>query len=141
MHAVVLRGIQAHRAPAAADVEQAHAGTEAQLAAHELELVALGVLDGVARVVRAPVAARVGQVRVEDQLVELVGEVVVVGDGLAVAPEAVQPATDDRLAGRRGQRQADGTVLGGEPQQRCDRTGGGTDAGETRARGPPAGHG
>ena len=47
-------------------------------------------------------------VRVEDERVEVVGQVVVVVDRLPVAAEAVQPAAERRLAGRRGQRQADG---------------------------------
>ena len=56
LHAVRLGGVQRQRAPAAADVEVpvARLGpVEAELAADQVELVALRVLDGVRRVVGA----------------------------------------------------------------------------------------
>ena len=114
----VLRRIQAERAPAAADVEEPHPRrSEADLAADQLELVALRVLDGVRGVVRPPVPARVGHVRVEDQRVELVGEVVVVVDRLAVAAAAVQPAAEHGLAVRRGRRRSEDAEVLGHAQQ------------------------
>ena len=52
-HAVVLSGVEHHRAPAAPDVEQAHARRQAQLATDEVELGLLGRLEG-----RRPVSPR-----------------------------------------------------------------------------------
>src|SRR5689334_13262005 len=49
--------VQRERAPAAADVEVTSAGLDAELAADEVELVALRVLDGVAGLGARPVAA------------------------------------------------------------------------------------
>ena len=80
-------------------------------------------------VVRPPVPARVRHVRVEDQRVELVGEVVVVVDRLAVAATAVQPAAEHGLAVRRGRRRSeDAEVLGHAQQVRQ----------QSRARADPA---
>ena len=85
LRAELLGRVQRERAPAAADVEVTAAGLDAELAADEVELVALRVLDGVAGLGARPVAAGVGHVRVEDEGVEVVGQVVVVLDGAAVA--------------------------------------------------------
>ena len=66
--------------PTAADVEQAHAGPETELAADQFQLVVLGVVEGVGVVVGAgPVRAGVGHRRAEHDLVELIADVVVVG--------------------------------------------------------------
>ena len=43
-HAVVAGGVQQHRAPAAAHVEQAHPGLQPELARHEIELRPLSLL-------------------------------------------------------------------------------------------------
>ena len=54
---------------------------------------------------RGVIAARVGHLRVEDQLVELIAQVVVERDGAAVAEPAVQPAAEPGLrAGAAGGR-------------------------------------
>ena len=45
LDAVVLRGVQGHRPPAAADVQEPHARAEGQLLAHQLELGLLGRLS------------------------------------------------------------------------------------------------
>ena len=108
LDAVVLGGVQGKRAPAAADVEEAHARREAELGADQVELVPLRVLERVRRVRRAEVGRRVGHLRLEDQRVELVGQVVVVADRTAVAQLAVQTATDARLRGGQRRRPADG---------------------------------
>src|SRR4249919_133771 len=81
------------RAPTAADVEQPHPRPELQLAADEIELVALSVLQCVRRVIRrGPIGARVDQGRAEDDPVEVVAHVVVVAYGRAVAIPRVPPA-------------------------------------------------
>src|SRR6267143_1324189 len=81
-HAVVLRRPERQAAPPAPDVEQALAGRELELATHEVELVALGLLQ---LAVGIPVVrAGVDHERIEEQRVELVGHVVVMGDRLRV---------------------------------------------------------
>ena len=45
VHAVVLGGVHRHAAPAAADVEQAHAWLKGELAADEVELLVLRLLQ------------------------------------------------------------------------------------------------
>ena len=76
--AVVERTVHGHPPPPAPHVEQAHPRSETQLAAHELVLVGLGrgeiVVGGLEH------GARVGHRRAEDDLVERVGDVVVVAD-------------------------------------------------------------
>ena len=131
LRAEVLGRVQRQRAPAAADVEHPHAssalptlldvealpipGLEAELGADEVELGALRLLER--DVGRGVVAAAVGHLRLEDEGVELVGEVVVVADRRPVAGEAVQPARDLRLRGR-GCR---GSAERAEPGGRADR--------------------
>src|ERR671932_1564173 len=83
--AVAGGGVEQQRAPAAADVEEALAGPQAQLAADELELALLGRLERLVRV--GEVGARVDHARAEEQLVEAVRDVVVVTDRRAVAGE------------------------------------------------------
>jgi hypothetical protein len=71
------------RAPAAADVEQRLVGLEPQLAARDIELVALRGREIVVPV--GEVAARVDHLGIEKQRVEGVGEVVVILDVVLVA--------------------------------------------------------
>ncbi len=111
VHAVVLGGVQDQRAPAAADIEQAHARLEIELAADQVELGPLRVGQ---RLVRAgEVRARVGHRLVEQQPVEVVGQVVVVRDRRAVAAAGVQPAAQPGLGRRRLRGRADGAEPGG----------------------------
>ena len=68
----------------------------------EVELVALGVHEAVGRRrLLRPVTAGVGHLRVEQEGVEVVGEVVVVGDRGAVAAAGVQPTVEAGLRRRR----------------------------------------
>ncbi len=99
-------GVQGERAPAAADVQQPGAGHEVQLAADQLQLGPLGVGGGEAGLLARPVAAGVGHGLVEEQGVEVVGQVVVVADGGPVAGPAVQAAAQPRLGGGSGRRRA-----------------------------------
>jgi hypothetical protein len=64
-HAVMLGGMTHQPAPAAADVEQGHAGAQLQLAADQIELGQLRLFQ---RGAVAPVAAAVGHGRVEHGL-------------------------------------------------------------------------
>ena len=82
-HAVVPGGPHGEAAPAAADVEQRLAGGETELPADEVELVGLGLLELTVGI--AIVGAGVDHERVEEQRVEIVPDVVVVGDRLRVA--------------------------------------------------------
>jgi len=90
----VLGGVQDHRAPATAHVEQLLPGRQPQLAAHQIELVGLRVVHRVAGASRRPgeVAAGIGHVLIEQQMVEVVAQVVVVADRGLVAGLAVQQA-------------------------------------------------
>ncbi len=82
-HAVVLGRVHHHAAPAAPDVEQAHARLQVELPADQLVLRGLrGFEAGVRRV---PHRARVGHRRSEHDPVEVVGHVVVVRDRGRVA--------------------------------------------------------
>ena len=81
--AVVLRRPDAEPAPAAADVEHALPRLEPELPAHEVELVLLRLLELAVGI--AVVGAGVDHQRVEKQLVEVVGDVVVMRDGPGVA--------------------------------------------------------
>ena len=102
VHAVVLGRVQQHAAPPTADVEEAHAGLEVELAADELVLVRLGVLQRGGVVV--PHRAGVCERRPEHHPVEVVGDVVVVRDRGGVALARVTPALQPRLLGRRRER-------------------------------------
>src|SRR5579875_767145 len=84
-------GVHGERAPAASQVEQAAALPEAELAADHAELVALRVGEAVAGVVPCPVRTGIGHGRVEDELVERHGDVVVPGDHRLVPRAAVRP--------------------------------------------------
>ena len=73
-HTVAPRGVRHEAAPAAADVEHAHAWFEAKLAADQVELGHLRLRQ---RMGIAPVATGVRHRRVEHRFVEVVAEVVV----------------------------------------------------------------
>ncbi len=87
--------MEQERTPAAADVQEPLAGSEAQLAADVVELLHLGRVEGIAVV--AEVRARIDHPLVQPQSVERVGHVVVVGDVAAHVALAVQPRLDARL--------------------------------------------
>ena len=127
-------GVQGERPPAAADVGQPliGAGVQPELAADQLQLVRLRLLQGVGlvlpaaeqvRTVGGDVGARVGHLRVEDELVEVVGQVVVVADRGAVAGQAVQASPDDRLGGRGRRRSPEEAEVLGEQPHAGDRPG------------------
>ncbi|MEJ7718990.1 MAG: hypothetical protein WKF58_00325 [Ilumatobacteraceae bacterium] len=106
--AVVLRCVERQRTPAAPDVDEVRARRECQLATDEVELArcAAAKSTGTVAVTVAvagvrPVAAGVRHRVVEQQLVELVGEVVVVRDRGTIALTGVQRAAEASLRGRR----------------------------------------
>ena len=76
--AVMLRGVADQRAPAAADIEEPLARLEPELAADHLQLVGLHAVDVVRPV--GGVAAAINHLAVEEERVEGVRHVVVVGD-------------------------------------------------------------
>src|SRR5690606_10365906 len=96
LDAVVGRGVRHEAAPAATDVEHAHAGLQAELAADQVELGFLGAGEVVGVL---PVAARVRQPGVEHGLVEVIAEVVV---GASDLPSAAAVLAVDQ-AGLQGQ--------------------------------------
>ena len=102
MHAVLPGGVHDHAAPAAAHVEQPHAGLQPQLAGDQVELVRLGFLEG--GVLGRVAGAGVGHRRAEHPLVEGVGDVVVMRDraGVGVPPPGQPPALDPDFLRRRG---------------------------------------
>ncbi len=85
LHAVVLRSVADQRAPAAANVEEALALREPQLAADHLQLVALRLREVIAPL--DEVSAGVNHLRIEEERVERIGEVVVVLDVVLVAAD------------------------------------------------------
>ncbi len=91
-YAVLAGGVAHHRPPSAADVEQPLAGLQRELAGDQVELRRLCLLQR--RVDRVVERAGVGHRRPEHQLVEPVGDVVVVGDDLGVAGHRVTQALD-----------------------------------------------
>ena len=115
LNAVALRRMHHEAAPATADVEHPLALLQRELRADEVELRLLGLLQG-----RSPVAgekslrlrdageegAGVGHRLVEEEREELVADVVVVADGLAVALGGVLAAAEVDLGLRRGRRAA-----------------------------------
>ena len=74
----MLGGVHDHAAPAGANVEQPLAGSQGELAADEVELLGLGLLEGGLRGGEA--GAGVRHRGPENDLVEAVRDVVVVGD-------------------------------------------------------------
>ena len=89
-HAVVLGGVDQQRAPAAADVEQPLAGLRAAACGRSARACAPARPRATRRV--GEVRARVDHARAEQQLVEAVGDVVVVLDRGPVAEQRVQAA-------------------------------------------------
>src|SRR5262249_21146674 len=81
-HTVVLCGPHGEAAPPAPDVEHGLARSEPELPAHQIELVLLRLLELAVGV--AVVCARVDHERIEEERVEIVGHVVMMGDGLRV---------------------------------------------------------
>ena len=94
LDAVPLGGVDEQPAPAAPDVEQPLAGTQPQLAADEVELPLLRRVEVL--VGRGEVGAGVDHAPVEVEREEVVREVVVVRDGLAVAFERELPPAEAR---------------------------------------------
>ena len=92
LHAVLARREADHAAPAAADVEQPHAGLEVELAGDEVVLVVLRLLER--RVLAREHRAGVGHRRTQHHLVEAVRDVVVVVDRVGVATQRVAEALD-----------------------------------------------
>ena len=85
--AVVFGHVAGRAAPAAADVQHAHPRLESQLARAEVDLCFLGLVE---RFGVLPVAAAVGESRVEHALVEVVSDIVVaLADGER-SPRALQ---------------------------------------------------
>jgi hypothetical protein len=81
---VVAGRVLGEAAPAAADVQHAHAGFEFQLATGQLQLGQLGLVQGTRRL---PVAAGVAHRRVEHALEEIVAQVVVrLADDVGACP-------------------------------------------------------
>ena len=119
LDAVVLGRMAEQRAPAAADVEEALAGLQAQLAADHVELVVLGGGEVVRPV--AIIGAGVDHLGVEEERVELVRQVVVERDELLVVAVAPTFAGDLALElalrryGRARHEQERGQILG-EPE-------------------------
>ena len=91
LDAVLPRRVHHHPAPAAADIEQPHALAQPQLARDQVELILLRLLQG--RVLTGIAGTGVRHRRTEHPLVEPVGHVVVMGDGLGVAGLGVQRAS------------------------------------------------
>ncbi len=87
-NAVVLRGIDKQSAPAATNIKQTIAGLKSQLAADELELVLLRLVKVIGPI--GEVATCVDHACVKKQLVEGIGDVIVMGDRLLIG------ATDKR---------------------------------------------
>ncbi len=125
VHAVLAGGVADHAAPAAAEVEQPLARLQVELAGDEVVLLELRLLErrGLGREDRAGVGHR----GAEDQLVEAVGDVVVVVDRLGVAAERVpQPLDGAAQPGRRLLRRRGRRAQLGEPDraQQLDRLAG-----------------
>ena len=97
--AVLARGMANHPAPAATDVEQAHAGLEAELAGDQLVLGRLRLVEVIARVAEQRTGVRHG--RAEDPLVERVRHVVVVLHRAGVAAPRVPQPLQRASPGRR----------------------------------------
>ena len=95
VHAVLARGVDRERAPAAADVEHPLARLQAELRADELELGPLRLLER--RRAARPDRARVRHRLVQEQREVLVGEVVVVRDRALVAQDRVARALRAQL--------------------------------------------
>ena len=100
--AVFRRGANDQRAPATADVQQPMTGLDAQFAEDVVELLFLRSFQRIG--VAAKIGAGVHHVAVEKQMVELVGDVVVVFDGLAITLRGMgdrPQQTPDAIGARR----------------------------------------
>ncbi len=107
--------MQDEAAPTAADVEHALALLELELRADELELRALGLLE--TRGAPGEERAAIGHGLVEEQREELVGDVVVVTDGPAVALAAMAAPPRAQLAGGDPRRRRQAARLGGRERE------------------------
>ena len=131
VHAVMARQIQRQAAPAAADVEHAQAGLQQEFCGDMAFLQCLSLLQGF--VAAWEIGAGILPVAVEKEVVERVGQVVVMGDVAVRAPrrvELVQPAQGTAHRGQeplqrhardalgalvgQGQKVAQGALLHGE---------------------------
>jgi hypothetical protein len=117
-HVVVAGGVDDHRPPTAADVEEAPPGhrVEPELAADEVVLQRLGGRE-VGAVVDEP-GARIRHRRAEHEAVEVVADVVVVLDRGRVPPGRVAPAVEAGLERWWRQRPAEHAEAAGCPQGR-----------------------
>ena len=98
--AVVSGGMDGEAAPAGADLQQAHAGREAQFPADAVELGDGGLFHGAVGALED--AAGIGHGRIEEQLVEIVAQVVVGGDVPAAAAAGVVVQTVQQALERNG---------------------------------------
>lgn len=110
---VVFGRVQGECTPTAADVEQPRSWPQPQLAADQFQLVALRFAQAVFGVLTCPEGAGVRHRRIEQQLVELVGQVVVVADGRAVATGGVASTQQPRAPRGGGWPGAEGPEPGG----------------------------
>ena len=102
----VLAGrVDREAAPTAADVEHAGPSLDFELGADQLQLGALGLLEGGGSVLEQ--AAAVGHRLVEKQFVELVGDVVVVAHRFRIAGLGVPVSCASDLGGRKRRWPAD----------------------------------
>jgi len=86
----MLRRVHDQRPPAAADIEEAFARLEAELAADQIEL---GLLRLIERVIRlGEVGAGVDHAPIEPETIESVTDIVVIADHLLIAPACVGAA-------------------------------------------------
>src|SRR5674476_438866 len=92
-HAVAGCGVNRQRAPAAAHVQQSHPWVQAELGAYQFALVLLCLVQSVVRAgLLRPVGAGVDHARTQDQPVELITDVVMVGNRLGIPSGAVESA-------------------------------------------------
>ena len=113
VNVVVEGGVDRHRSPAAADVEQPGARLlrQAELAADQFVLG--GLRGGEVHPLVGEARTRVGHRRAEHDPVEIVADVVVVTDRRGVAPERVHPAAEASLFRGRRQRPPEQTEATG----------------------------
>src|SRR2546425_9631413 len=104
--AVFFRRAQDERAPAASDVEKPLAGAEHELVEDVVEFLLLGRVQGIG--LAAEIGAGIHHVPIQPQRIEVVRDVVVVPDRVAVAPSRVTPDTAQAAApaGSGGPREA-----------------------------------
>ncbi|MNS89316.1 hypothetical protein D3C72_1233250 [compost metagenome] len=103
MDAVIAGRPAGQSAPAAADVEHALARLQPQLAADAIQLLLLGRLQR--RIVSGEVGAGIDHLRVEEEAVEVVTDIIVELDEVLVAPPAAitpHPVVARGVPGRQG---------------------------------------